>query len=259
MTARLTTILTLLSACFLLISGCVIADDQGGAGSCYPEQTWTLECDCGLEVTQVCPRSGYWGYPKGGCGSLCSLRGGNQCAVGSEENESCGSFGTRSRACVNGSWSRWSDCAEEPPYSQDECSEGQQETEQCGYCGSRAHFCSDGHWTLWTACVEDDTCGYGGYGGYGGYEEYGDCYPDDFQVQACAEECMISARVCTPEGYWSDWTPCFLDEMCSSDMCYEGDMQYEDCGMCGVTMRYCSRGYWSEWSQCEEQADCSGM
>ncbi len=184
-------------------AGCTLSDDDdGGPNACTPNDMWLEECPCGLNVSQICPESGYWSYPEGRCESLCELRSVKQCESGTDEVESCGDCNVHSRTCLDGEWTDWGECVRGPDCTYHECSQGQQEVEACGSCGTRSRACIDDQWSLWTECIEQDYC------------TGGDCLFGDFDVRACAEECFVTYRECGPTETWSEWSPCFEDTGC---------------------------------------------
>lgn len=160
----------------------------------------------------------------------------------------CGTCGTQTRTCRNGTWSAWTECegeAECKPNSTEECGQGGMRTcggdchwgqcasqscegpsaQACGNCGTQTRTCDNGIWSDWSACQDE-----------------GECARDD--AEACDDG---GTRVC---GGDCRWTVCVSSGDCQG-------VTSQSCGSCGTQTRDCVEGEWSDWSECVDDGVCT--
>lgn len=193
-------------------------DDGGGEQQCSGNCAWgpcvpyacqpgdTQEQDCGLcgKQTITCLDNHTWSAAgeclgQGECqaGSFEPCGGGNyhacsetcswgaceavECTPGTSETEACGTCGSRTRDCVQGTWSAFGACQNqgvcEPNQSQGCGNQGTQTcnaqcqwnactgqtcdgspVELCGNCGFRSRTCNNGNWSAFGACTGERDC-----------------------------------------------------------------------------------------------------
>ncbi|HOE81806.1 MAG TPA: hypothetical protein PK329_02385 [Myxococcota bacterium] len=156
----------------------------------------------------------------------------NQCEAGSNEEESCGNCGKRTRSCSESCrWSAWSACSGEG-----ECLPGITQDGVCGFCGHRSRTCSDTcRWNAWEEC-----------------QDQGECDAGSVVTEDCGL-CGERSKHCTAQCKWSDWTACS-----GQGQCVLGSAEDRACGNCGRETRTCSDTCnWTEWSACEDQGVCT--
>jgi len=109
------------------------------------------------------------------------------CATGETERRPCGNCGEETRACVDGAWADWGECAGEG-----ECSPGDEETTDCRLCGTRLATCTDA--CVWEAadCVGEGICDSG-----------------DRETVPCPGG--TAERLCGPDCQWQEPGDCVPD------------------------------------------------
>lgn len=163
--------------------------------------------------------------------------------------KSCGMCGTQERACNDGNWGDFGECAQEGECAVNQTrpcgSDGLQTcggdcrwgeclgqkcrgvaSQACERCGTQARACENGIFAEWGECLEQ-----------------GACSPGDTQTcgnqgtQACGGNCS--------------WGPCG-EQVCRG-------APTEACGMCGTRSRECdpSSGEWSEFGECTGEGVCT--
>ena len=164
------------------------------------------------------------------------------CGDGATESEECGSCGSRSRSCVDGSWDSWSGCSDEG-----ECAPGDSRLDDCGNCGVRSVSCSDS-----CAWVADECTG------------QGECATGDLETEECGDD-GTRARECNDECAWDGFSECVErpdpDPECTSELggtCESDDDCCDGWSCLGQPEEpWFTDGYCSSLG-CESDDDCDG-